>query len=82
MGKNPKINKVAEKLKYYLKLKRWSQQTLADKLGTSQQSISRWVNGETEPELDDVILASYFLDEDPSELLGFNDISPDELINF
>ena len=45
-----KLNKLGEKLNYYLSLKGWSQQRLADKLGTTQQSISRWVNGQTEPE--------------------------------
>lgn len=50
-----KLNKLGEKLNYYLSLKGWSQQRLADKLGTTQQSISRWVNGQTEPELDDLL---------------------------
>ncbi len=77
-----KLNKLGEKLNYYLTLKGWSQQNLADKLGTTQQSISRWVNGQTEPELDDLLLACYLLDEDPNEFLGFNDISPNEFAEF
>lgn len=77
-----KLNKLGEKLNYYLSLKGWSQKCLADKLGTTQQSISRWVNGQTEPELDDLLLISYLLDEDPNEFLGFNDISVDDFSKF
>ena len=77
-----KLNKLGEKLNYYLSLKGWSQQRLADKLGTTQQSISRWVNGQTEPELDDLLLICYLMDEDPNEFLGFNDISTDEFSKF
>lgn len=77
-----KLNKFGEKLAYYLTLKHWSQQYLADKLGTTQQSVSRWVNGITEPELDDILLICYFLDEDPNEFLGFNDISVDTFVKF
>lgn len=74
-----KINKLGEKISYYLNINRWSQQDLADKLKTTQQSVSRWVNGQTEPELDDILLICYWLGEDPNEFLGFNDISKDEL---
>ncbi len=77
-----KLNKLGEKLNYYLSLKGWSQQRLADKLGTTQQSISRWVNGQTEPELDDLLLICYLLDEDPNEFLGYNDLSIDEFKKF
>ena len=51
-----------------------TQKQLAEILGTSQQCISRWVNGNREPSLDDVLLVCNILDEDPNELLGFNDI--------
>lgn len=73
-----KLNKFGEKLKYLLSVKKWSQQQLADKLGTTQQCISRWINGNREPSLDDVILVCHFLDEDPNEMLGFNDIPANE----
>lgn len=77
-----KLNKVGEKIAYYLSLKGWSQQMLADKLGTTQQSISRWIKGQTEPSLDDVLLTCYFLGEEPNELLGFNDIAPEEFARY
>lgn len=77
-----KLNKVGDKIAYYLSLKGWSQQMLADKLGTTQQSISRWIKGQTEPSLDDVLLTCYFLGEDANELLGFNDIAQDEFAKY
>lgn len=77
-----KINKLGEKLKYYLTLKGWSQQQLADKLGTTQQCISRWINGSREPSLDDILILCHIFGEDPGELLGFNDIPSDELAKF
>ena len=75
-----KLNKFGEKLGYLLSVKGWSQQYLADKLCTTQQCISRWVNGNREPSLDDVLLVCNILYEDPNELLGFNDI-PAECYN-
>lgn len=75
-----KLNKFGEKLAYILTVKEWSQKQLAEILGTSQQCISRWVNGNREPSLDDVLLVCNILDEDPNELLGYNDI-PAECYN-
>lgn len=75
-----KLNKFGEKLAYILTVNEWSQKQLAEILGTSQQCISRWVNGNREPSLDDVLLVCNILDEDPNELLGFNDI-PAECYN-
>ena len=77
-----KLNKFGEKLAYILTVKEWSQKQLAEILGTSQQCISRWVNGNREPSLDDVLLVCNILDEDPNELLGFNDITPNEFKKF
>lgn len=74
MQSSSKLNKFGEKLGYLLAVKGWSQQQLADKLYTSQQCISRWVNGNREPSIDDILLICHFLDEDPNELLGFNDL--------
>ncbi len=69
-----KLNKFGEKLGYALSVKGWSQQQLADKMYTTQQCISRWINGNREPSLDDVLLVCRLLDEDPNELLGYNDL--------
>lgn len=77
----PKLNKVGEKLAYYLSVKGLSQRQLAEKLGITQQCISRWILGNREPSLDDVILMCHILGEEPTELLGYNDIDKAELDN-
>ncbi len=81
MDNTSRLNKFGEKLKYYLNVNGWSQKFFAEKLGTSQQTISRWINGECEPELDTLIIISYILNEDPNELLGYSDIPVNKLKN-
>lgn len=76
------LNLFAEKLAYFLSVKGWSQKEFADKLGTTQQCISRWINGNREPSLDDILLACFYLEEDPNELLGYNDLDPEKLSLF
>lgn len=82
MQSSYKINKFGEKLGYLLSVKGRSQQWLADKLHTSQQCISRWVNGNREPSLDDVLLICRIFDENPDEMLGYNDLSGEELDSY
>ncbi len=65
-----------------LSVKGWSQQQLAEKLPTSQPCISRWINGNREPILDEVLLICRIFDEDPNEMLGFNDMSGEDLDNY
>ena len=77
-----KINIFGEKLGYLLSIKGWSQQKLADKLRITQQCVSRWVNGNREPCIDDILLICQLLDEDPNELLGFNDIPAEAYADF
>lgn len=72
-----KLNKFGEKLAYYLSVKGWSQQQLADKLGTTQQCISRWIKGNREPSLDVLLSICYIFEESPNELLGFSEIYPE-----
>lgn len=77
-----KINRFGENLKNILAVVGWTQQQLADKLCTTQQCISHWINGDREPSLDALILVSHFLDEDPNELLGFNDLRGEDFSRF
>ncbi len=72
------INKFGKMLSFYMKHNGISQNQLAEMLGKSQQCISRWINGEREPRLDDVLFTCQILGKDPNELLGFNDISDAE----
>lgn len=53
--------KLNEKIYEYRKLKRWSQEELADKLDVSRQTISKWEVGKAVPELEKLIkLAELF----------------------
>lgn len=48
--------KIGEKLKYYREQNRLSQQDVANRLGTSRQSISRWETDKCYPDLDNLVL--------------------------
>ncbi len=50
-----------------------SQAKLAEKLNTTQATISRWVKGVNEPDLESLFLICKILDRTPDELLGFED---------
>jgi transcriptional regulator with XRE-family HTH domain len=71
-----------------------TQKQLANQLGTTQQSVSRWLTGVTEPDLTLIYEICKCLGETPNRLLGFEDdfgnvvgdvvtpkyeLSPDEL---
>ncbi|MCL2177642.1 MAG: helix-turn-helix domain-containing protein [Firmicutes bacterium] len=45
------------------------QKNLAEFLGVTQQAVSRWVNGVTEPNLDNLVRIADFLDVSIEELL-------------
>jgi len=47
---------ISENLQYLRKSKGITQEELADKLGVSRQSVSKWENGETYPETDKLLL--------------------------
>lgn len=50
--------------------KGWSQQQFADELGTTQQQIARWENGQRDPRADVVVKMSSILGVTVSYLLG------------
>lgn len=50
--------------------KGWSQQKFADELGTTQQQIARWENGQRDPRADVVVKMSSILGVTVSYLLG------------
>ena len=56
---------------YKIRLKNgWSQETLAEKLNTSRQTISKWESGLSKPTLDNLILMKNVLDVSYEELIG------------
>ncbi|MBD5100894.1 MAG: helix-turn-helix transcriptional regulator [Clostridiales bacterium] len=72
--------KFPENLREALKHKEMTQQELAHRLGTTQQTVSRWLNKICEPELSVLLEICMILDETPNELLGYDNI-PDEVID-
>lgn len=49
---------LAEKVALLRKRKGWSQEELADKLGISRQSVSKWESGASVPDIDKIIMLS------------------------
>lgn len=58
---------------------KWSQDTLARKLGVRQASVSKWVSGKTKPSRDNVMKLAEVLGESPdmiNRLLGYSNEKP------
>lgn len=47
--------KFGENLCFLRKNAKMSQENLAEKVGVSRQSVSKWENGETYPEMDNIL---------------------------
>ena len=65
--------KFADNLKLSLNVHKKTQKQLADYLGTTQQTVSRWINGINEPDLNTLLKICVFLNETPNSLLGFKE---------
>jgi len=63
---------LAIQLKYHRKLNGFSQDDVAKKLKLSRQSISKWENGHTYPDLDNLLLLSELYQVSIDELLQKN----------
>ncbi|MDE6075850.1 MAG: helix-turn-helix domain-containing protein [Clostridia bacterium] len=64
----------AENLKSALTVNGKTQKELADHLGTTQQTVSRWLTGRNEPDLATLINICIYLNETPNSILGFDEI--------
>jgi len=53
---------IADRIQHLRKLKGISQEELADKIGVSRQSVSKWESEQSTPDLDKVIIMSEFFD--------------------
>ncbi|MDE6302763.1 MAG: helix-turn-helix domain-containing protein [Clostridia bacterium] len=52
---------IAENLKQLMRIEHLSQSKLATKIGIDQRTISKWINGKSEPSIEYLwILADYF----------------------
>lgn len=70
-----KYLKFSENLKNALKCNNLREKDLAELLGTTQQTVSRWILGVNEPDFSMLLEICLYLNETPSSLLGFDDIS-------
>lgn len=57
-----------------------TQTGLAQRLGTTQQTVSRWLSGRNEPDFDMLLKICLVLHETPNDLLGYSEIPP-EILN-
>ena len=62
----------SENFKREMKYRGISQTTLAEKLNTSQATISRWMKGVNQPDFESLFLLCEILDVTPNELLGWD----------
>lgn len=77
-----KLLKFSENLREALASHEMTQKELADHLGTTQQTISRWLKGINEPDLTVLLEICLYLDETPNALLGYNDITEQDFLAY
>lgn len=61
-------------LKAEMKAQKMTQKKLGEEIGVAQNTISQWVTGKNEPDINTLILMSYFLGVTPNDLLGWDEI--------
>ena len=59
-----------------------TQQGLANLLGTTQATVSRWLKGINEPDLTTLLEICLYLDETPNSLLGYDDITEQDILAY
>lgn len=77
-----KLLKFKENLKLSMKTNNVTQVQLAKYLNTTQQTVSRWLNGQNEPDMETLILICIYLGETPNSLLGFDETSLSKINNY
>lgn len=75
-----KLLKFPENLRETLVVHEMTQQGLADLLGTTQATVSRWLKGINEPDLTTLLEICLYLDETPNSLLGYDDITEQDFL--
>lgn len=67
---------IADRIQHLRKVKGISQEELADKLGVSRQSVSKWESKQTSPEIEKIILMSDYFEVTTDYLLKGIELSP------
>lgn len=73
-----KLLQFAENLRRVLVEEKMTQKELADLLGTTQQTVSRWLKGTNEPDFTTLLEICLHLKISPNEILGYNEIMENE----
>lgn len=60
-------------LKELMRANGYTQTALAVKLGTTQQTVSRWLKGINQPDFETLFVLCKLLDSTPNELLGWEE---------
>lgn len=77
-----KLLKFSENLREALAVHEMTQQHLANLLGTTQQTVSRWLTGVNEPDLTTLLEICLYLGESPNSLIGYDDITEQDLVSY
>ncbi len=71
--------KFSENLREALAVHKMTQQDLANRIGTTQQTVSRWLKGVNEPDLTTLMDICLYLGETPNSLLGYDDLTEQDI---
>lgn len=74
--------KFAENLRMALAENEMTQKELADLLGTTQQTVSRWLKKVNEPDLTTLLEICLHLSISPNEILGYDDITEHDFLAY
>lgn len=76
-----KLLKFSKNLQEIMTIHKITQQELANKIGTTQATVNRWIKGVNEPDLNTLLEICLLLDITPNEILGYDDIEICKNIN-
>lgn len=74
--------KFAENLRMALAENEMTQKELADLLGTTQQTVSRWLKKVNEPDFTTLLEICLHLSISPNEILGYDDITEHDFLAY
>ena len=63
----------SENLRNSMRANGFTQKRLAEEINTTQQTVSRWLNGINEPDFETLLKICALLHETPNDLLGYHD---------
>lgn len=73
MDTTEKLSGIPERLKRILKIRNYSQKELAESIGITEVTISRYLKGNRIPSAENILAMAFVLDVSSDYLLGLND---------